>query len=323
VRRFGGHEEPDGPVLHRPHVRRQHRRRRRQLQVADKKWEQTQCLAAEKYAEHLREKDGEITAAETKYLLALTAPNPGPHECAAVARERARRRWERSPGDDDFLAMRLGTGKTPSNVKIKIPQAQLTLEENPLLDEARKFKERHGELTGVPVVLPLLSSTVTGLSGERGDVRQTARSILMNAAAHHSCEDVKIVCVYPESEKNEWAWVRWLPHIWNADRTERFVGNSRAGARVLLKDIAETLRRRRFETAQDDAKRKPASPFYLLMLADKELAEACGEELLPESEGLGMAAVYAYGEIGLLPGECRSIVECGSPGSPSLLRQGR
>ncbi|MDR1376339.1 MAG: type VII secretion protein EssC [Synergistaceae bacterium] len=285
-----------------------------------KKWEQNQRLAAEKYAEHLKEKDGEITAAETKYLLASAAPNPGPHECAAIAKERARGLWERSFGDEDFIVLRLGTGKISSNVEIKIPQAQLTLEEDPLLSEARKLKEKHKELTGVPVVHSFFSSTVTGLSGDRGSVKQAARVILMNVAAHHSYEDVKIVCVYPESEKNEWAWARWLPHVWNADRTERFVANSRARAHALLKDIAETLRHRRFEAAQDNAKRKTISPFYFLMLADKELTESCGEELLPESEGLGMTAVYAYGDIGLLPGECLSIVECGSPAS---LRSGR
>jgi S-DNA-T family DNA segregation ATPase FtsK/SpoIIIE len=281
-----------------------------------KKWLGAKRLANEKYDAHLREKDCEITAAETKHLLALVTPNPGPFECVAIAEERARRLWERYFGDEDFLAVRLGTGKTSSNVEIKIPQEQLTLEENPLLNEARRLKEKHRELTAVPVVHSFLSSTVTGFSGDRNSVRQTARVVLMNVAVHHSYEDVKIVCVYPEDEKNEWAWVRWLPHVWNADRTERFVTNSRARAHLMLKDIAETLRRRRFETAQENnLKRKSASPFYFLMLADKELTEACGEELLPESEVLGMTAVYAYGDIGLLPGECQSIVECGSSGS--------
>jgi S-DNA-T family DNA segregation ATPase FtsK/SpoIIIE len=238
-------------------------------------------------------------------------PNPSPHECAAVAKERARRLWERSPDDEDFLEVRLGTGRAPSNVKIKVPQEQLTLEENPLLEEARKLKEKHGELTGVPVVHPFFSSTITGLAGSRDDVRQAARVILMNVAIHHSYEDVKIVCVYPENEKGEWAWVRWFPHVWNADRTERFVASSRARAQELLKDVAETLRRRRFEGAsQDGAKRKFVPPFYFLMLADKELAEACGEELLPESGKLGMAAVFAYGDIGLFPSTCQNIVEC-------------
>ncbi|MDR1134305.1 MAG: FHA domain-containing protein, partial [Synergistaceae bacterium] len=235
-----------------------------------KKWEGIQKLALEKYAGHLKEKDDEITAAETKYMLAGAAANPGPYECAAVAEERARRLWERASGDDDFLEVRLGTGCIPSNVKIKIPQAQLTLEDDPLLDEARKLREKHKELTGVPVVHSFFLSTVTGLSGDRDSVRQTARAVLMNVAAHHSYEDVKIVCVYPENEKREWAWVRWLPHVWNADRTERFVASSRAGAQELLKDAAETLRRRRFEgSAQDGAKRKFTPPFYFLMLADK------------------------------------------------------
>jgi S-DNA-T family DNA segregation ATPase FtsK/SpoIIIE len=276
-----------------------------------KKWKQVQRLAAKKYAEYLKEKNDEITAAEAKYLKALSTPHPGPYECAVVAKERARRLWERSPDDEDFLEVRLGMGKAPSNVKIKIPQAQLTLEEDPLLNEARKFKAQHEELTGVPFVHSFLASTITGLAGDRDSVKQAAQAILMNVAVHHSYEDVKIVCVYPESEKSGWAWVRWLPHVWNADRTERFVAASRRGARELLKDIAEILRRRRSEAEQDSMRETPSAPFYFLMLADKELTEACGEEFFPESSKLGMTTVYAYDSISLLPGECQSIVECG------------
>ncbi|MDR2175042.1 MAG: type VII secretion protein EssC [Synergistaceae bacterium] len=285
-----------------------------------KKWRQIRKLAAEKYAEHLQERESAIAAAETEFLRTLSAVNPGVRECAGIAARLERRLWERSPDDEDFLEVRLGTGKAPSNVTIKIPQTQLTLEEDPLLEEARKFKERHGELTGVPVVHSFFSSTVTGLAGERGSVNQAAQVILMNVAAHHSCEDVKIVCVYPESEKNEWAWVRWLPHVWNADRTERFVAASRTGARELLKGIAEILRRRKFEATPDNSRQAAPAPFYFLMLADKELAEACGEEFFPDSGRLGMTAVYAYGGIGLLPGECQSIVECGPRGLLRLER---
>jgi S-DNA-T family DNA segregation ATPase FtsK/SpoIIIE len=281
-----------------------------------KKWKQLQHLATEKYAEHLREREDAITAAETEFLRTLSAVNPGVRECASIAARLERRLWERSPQDEDFLDIRLGIGQTASNVGVKIPQAQLSLEENPLLEAAKKLREKHALLTGVPVTHSFLSSTVTGLAGSRAAIQKTAWTILTGVAAHHSCEDVKIVCVYPKSEKRAWEWVRWLPHVWNAARTKRFLASGPEDARTLLREMADTLKARR-RNAEDRGGRgaRPETPFYFLLLADKTLTEDSGEQILPEPDNpaLGMTAVYAYGGMELLPGECGAVIHCDEP----------
>jgi S-DNA-T family DNA segregation ATPase FtsK/SpoIIIE len=279
-----------------------------------KKWRQIQRLAADKYTAHLKEREDAITVAESNFLQTLSAVNPGVRECAGITERLERRLWERTIWDEDFLELRLGTGQARSNVNVKIPQAQLSIEEDPLLEEAKKLKEKHAILTGVPVNHSFLSSTITGLAGSRSAIQKTAWTILMSLAVHHSYEDVKVVCLFPRGEKRAWEWIRWLPHVWNTARTKRFLACTPEDARSLLRELAETLKARR-RSIGDRVGRdaKPETPFYFLLLADKNLVEDSGEQILPEDPALGMTVVYAYGGMELLPGECEAVIHCDEP----------
>ncbi|MDR1944357.1 MAG: FHA domain-containing protein, partial [Synergistaceae bacterium] len=273
-----------------------------------KKWNETQRLAREKYDEHLKSMDAIITDAETRFLHALDAVNPSVYECVGIAGRISRRLWERAVTDGDFLEVRLGSSRTRSNVNVKIPKPQLAIEEDPLLKEAQSLREKHATLTGVPATHSFMSSTITGLAGSRSAIKKTAWTIVMGVAAHHSYEDVKLVCVYPESERGEWEWMRWLPHVWNPDRSERYIACASEDARPLLREMGDLLKSRRRSASNE--RKGVETPIFFLLLADKSLVEDSGEQILPESPQFGVTVVYAYGDIGLLPGECQAIVNC-------------
>ncbi|MBR1486133.1 MAG: type VII secretion protein EssC, partial [Synergistaceae bacterium] len=276
-----------------------------------KKWLEIQALATKKYQEHLFEKESEIATFENQYMSVLASINPGILECISIAKNISRRLWERTPRDSDFLDIRLGTGEVFSNVNVKIPKEQLVLEENPFLKQAAKLKERHEILSGIPVSHSFLEAPITGLVGDNESVRKMAWSILINIAAHHSYEDVKIVCIYPENEKQQWEWIRWLPHVWNKEQTRRYM-SCKPESRTMLRELAETLKFRQREPLDNNRDKFPQTPFYFLVLADKKLVENSGEKFLPPSSSLGFAVLYAYGDISTLPGECNAIIDCGN-----------
>ena len=293
-----------------------------------KKWLQIQELAKKKYNEHLIEKEIEIIRSETEYISVLASINPGILECISIAKNRDRRLWERTINDSDFLNIRLGTGEFTSNVNVKIPKEQLVLEENPFLKEAAKLKARHEILSGIPVCHSFMEAPITGLEGTRDSVKKVAWTILINIATHHSYDDVKIVCIYPEREKEQWEWIRWLPHVWNSERTRRFMSCTLENkedsstqqrkkkrqdktARTLLRELAEILKVRRRDNSGNNRDSLPETPFYFLVLADENLVESSGEQFLPESSALGFAVLYAYGDIRKLPKECNAIINCG------------
>lgn len=278
-----------------------------------KKWMKNNGLAIEKYSEYLSQTDKDITDAEGKFVSSLSSANPGVIECLSIAQNVSRRLWERNSRDNDFLSVRLGTGTRESNVKIKLPNAQMSIEENLFAKQAEEIRDKHTVLTGIPVCHSLLDYPITGLSGGRESVIHTTWRIIMDIATHHSYEDVKIICVYPEDERDKWEWLRWLPHIWDTKHKKRYLSFSRDEARSILREAAETMKVRRRDIKPGDRDAQPAMPFYILVLADRMLTEASGELFLPETAALGFAAIYAYGDIGSLPGECQSVIMCDSP----------
>ena len=299
-----------------------------------KKWQSTHGLALEKYGEYLADIEHKITTEEGRYISSLSAASPGVIECMSIAQNVSRRLWERTPRDSDFMSVRVGTGTTGSNVRIKTPQAQLTLEENPFTKQVEAIVNRHRTLTGIPVTHSLLEYPVTGITGGRADILRTTWRIIMDIATHHSYEDVKIVCVYPEDERDKWEWLRWLPHVWDTKHQKRYMACSNRNkvphvddpneeekliadnerrngdASKMLREIGEQMRARSREQKPSGKDNPPKTPFYVLILADHRLIEESGEHLIPESSSIGFAAIYAYEDIRDLPGECQSVITC-------------
>ena len=280
-----------------------------------KKWNKNNDLALEKYSEHLNEREHEIIESEGAYISALSSSSPGVYECMSIAENVSRRLCERTPRDNDFMKVRLGTGKCDSNVSINLPHSQMSVEENIFIKHAEELEARHKVLKGIPVCHSFKDSPITGLAGNREAVIKTSWRIIMDIAVNHSYEDVKIICIYPEDERQEWESIKWIPHIWNNARTKRFMACTKDDARIILRDMAEILKVRRRDIPATGLRDDfiPETPFYFLILADRELTEFSGEQFIPESASLGFAAMYAYGDLGSLPGECQSVIMCGSP----------
>lgn len=106
----------------------------------------------------------------------LTALGPGP------------RLWERHPGHQEALVVRLGT-----------------------TDRA--------EVPAVPVTVGLREAGSLGLAGPRSRLAGLARATVAQLAALHSPFDLEIVLISTdrsrplEERRREWSWLGWLPHL--------------------------------------------------------------------------------------------------------------
>ncbi|MBQ7544320.1 MAG: type VII secretion protein EssC [Synergistaceae bacterium] len=289
-----------------------------------KKWQKNNGTAVEKYSEYLEQTESEIISSEGAYISALSGASPGSLECLSIAESVSRRLWERTVRDSDFLSVRLGIGSVPSNVHIKVPMSQMSVEDNPFIAQAEAIRDRHTTLAGVPVCHSLKDYPITGLAGRRDDVIRAAWRIIMDIATHHAYTDVKFICVYPKEEREKWEWMRWLPHIWDSKQKKRYLACDKDEARIMLREAAGMLRTRSKEAGERmDKDAPPPTPFYVLILADRMLTEASGEQFFPASSAVGFAALYVYGDIGSLPGECQSVITCGPEGRIQTTEPGK
>jgi S-DNA-T family DNA segregation ATPase FtsK/SpoIIIE len=248
--------------------------------------------------------------------------DPDAAECAARAGRLDSRLWERSPVDADFLTVRLGLGTLPFGVTVKAPRAPDALDPDPLQQEAASLAGEFAAVPGVPVRLPLRAAGVAGVVGPRSQVVEAVRQLAVQVAAHHSPDEVKLAVLLPAAEAGEWAWMRWLPHVWLDGRRRRLLAADRDGAHEVMGDLQELLGRR-MQQADQTHGTSPAShlPHVVVVVADPALA---GQEpvlplLLQHAEAIAAATLFLAERKEDLPMECRAIVELDRAGGQLIL----
>ncbi|MEU5701692.1 FHA domain-containing protein [Streptomyces aurantiacus] len=114
--------------------------------------------------------------------LLLTALGPGP------------RLWERGPGHQETLTVRLGTAD-------------------------RSTSDGSGRLPAVPVTAGLREVGSLGLAGPRERLSGLARAVVAQLAALHSPDSLEITLLSTDRSRSleertaEWSWLGWLPHL--------------------------------------------------------------------------------------------------------------
>lgn len=285
------------------------------------------------YRQYLAHQQQSLQALADRQRQAALEPNPDPQTCLARARrvspEHARHLWERSSGlerprDSDFLHLRLGLGRLPATFRVKPPARPAVGEEDALYREALKLCQAYSQVDGLPVLLPLAELGAAGIAGPRPLVQDVARALLVQMATHHAPTEVRLVALLPRSELDQWAWVRWLPHVWDEERKRRFIATTPDEARALLSDFQTLLERRAFQRAPDEKTIYPQT--FLFLFADPLLfttADRAGigpalRLLLTQGSAVGAYALFLADRPEMLPSACGAVVDLSGGGG--LLR---
>lgn len=268
-------------------------------------------LIETKYHEYLDSVRKKLEDAHQQQLTALTSANPSPADCLQIAGIRRRTLWERKPSDDDFVSARIGTGTIPTVYQASFQQSQIVLQERELEQEAAQIAEDSTTITDAPIIGNFLSSRHTGVVGERAAELQLVRNILVELATSHSADELKIVVVFPEKERAEWDWVRWLPHCSDAAGRNRFCFCSFEEAESSLEEIGDVLSRRK---ADDDSfsesRPEDLTPHYFFVFAEYPWAERHPiRKLLFSGDNLGCSGLFVYDRLSVLPKDCSQIIE--------------
>ena len=236
-----------------------------------KKYRKDEKLRIEKYKHYLADTQKHIDDVHAKQLRALCSANPDTKDCAALVKEMSPKMWERSPLDDDFMSVRIGNGKVPSVIEIKTPNETLSLHEDELAKGGQKIADDNKYVENAPILCDIRNNCMVGVVGDRKNTVALAKNIVMQAAATHSYEELRIVTVFPSKEYSEWEWIRWLPHSFDDGRTFRFMASNSMEVSELCRRFEDIVKERKSEIEENSYGRKTMQlPYYLFIIADDE-----------------------------------------------------
>jgi S-DNA-T family DNA segregation ATPase FtsK/SpoIIIE len=301
-----------------------------------KKYRESIAQRDQTYRAYLADRRHEAESLANEQRRALLDPHPDPSEClrraGAGTGRPSPRLWERSSGlerprDPDFLHLRLGLGALPATFRLKPPSSRPPVgEADDLYDEALRLVDDFRQVDGVPIVLPLAQAGAAGLSGAPALVRETVRALLLQLATHHAPNEVKLVALLPAHEVDEWAWMRWLPHVWDDERKRRYLAASPDEARALLAELASGLQKRALNRPAGDAPPEYPQNFVFLFAdpglfrgQDTSVVGPLLHLLLTQGATIGAYSLFLADRPEALPGGCRALVECGGGGRMRLI----
>lgn len=196
-------------------------------------------------------------AAEEQLLRRLL---PGPEFVVKIATRPGRRLWERSPGDEDFLRIRFGTGNRPAaSVTVSGGQSagspwspatsgfSPSLAPGPAPGPAPAGGFHPAATAQIPAVrdVPIAADLgvlgVLGIAGDPGVSRGTLAWAVMQLAVAHGPSDVRLV--FLTDDPAAWRWTRWLPHVRPLGDPDGWlnVGTDRASCHKRVTELRELI----------------------------------------------------------------------------------
>lgn len=233
---------------------------------------------------------------------------PSISQCAAWIQRRDRRLWERSVGQDDFLNLRLGLGEVPLDVEVRYPDKRFSAEDDPLQNELYRLSESGKNLSGAPITCSLQKNRMVGIIGGTQDAMAFLQGLVLQAAALHSYEQLKLMFFLEEGEAAAWDAFKFLPHTQDesADLCGFAVGGKEANVLALTLGRIFSERKEKRGVAPEEAETQ-----YLLVVPNAALTnkiELFGE-IAAAKEGLGFSVLTMAPRMMDLPQGCSAIIE--------------
>lgn len=277
-----------------------------------KKYAEQIGIRQQKYDDHIAQAVGQVERKRDEQITALLLSDPSTEECFTIVRDRKPRLWERTPDDQDFASVRIGSGPVDFSVKIDIPKESISLEEDALRIKPREIKQKYETIEAAPIVCNIYKEQICGVVGSKKDTSSLIKNMIVQLAAHHSYTELKMVCVYNASDDSGMKWVKDLPHFLNSNRKDSFVATTKEEAKELFKYFVEVFKQRKMDALSNASYGKAPSyfPYYLFIILEPAFLEKSDpiNEYLFMSRNLGLGCLMAVQGVAQLPKECSELI---------------
>lgn len=211
--------------------------------------------------------------------------------------------WSRIIDQRNFLVIRVGVGNVPLQAELTFPVQRFRIDDDVMRDEVRRFREERQIVTGVPVTYSLVEHMFSGIVGNGSVVNGILHHILLQIAALHSYDEVKLVFLCDEADLKKFGYVRWMSHIWDNDFKRRFLAVNAEEVRDLSAFFLREMEKYRGEHGS-------RAPHYVIISTSKALSDSCAflTELLKKPLAC-FSYLAVYDEWKNLPKECSMILQ--------------
>ncbi|MFU2181718.1 type VII secretion protein EssC [Streptococcus pluranimalium] len=262
------------------------------------------------YHLYLSDKSKELTALDNRERKGQFYHYPDLETIAALTKTFDHRIYEKTPQQFDFLYYRLGLGEVETSHKLTYSKTERSGVKDPLEVEGYQLYRRHLTLKQMPIEANLSHGPV-GYLGPRPLVIEQLQLMVHQLAVFHSYHDVQFITIMLEEEKEQWDWMRWLPHATLQEMNVRgFVYNQRTRDQV-LNSLNQILKSRQNAAKETEGRETTLfTPHYVVIVTDESLImdHVIMDFFTEDPTSLGCSLVFVQDVLSSLSENVKTIV---------------
>lgn len=264
------------------------------------------------YNEYLRRKMKEFYHISEEQRHALFYHYPDIEQIQKMAIHVDSRTFEKTMFHHDFLNYRVGMGEVESSFEIDFNEEEFSQEKDELIDEARDLYKQYQSIEHVPITTSLMKGPV-GYIGQRQLVIDQLQLLILQTALFHSYYDLQFITIFPEEEKSQWEWMRWLPHATlQAMNVRGFVYHERSRDQV-MHSLYQILKERQHSIDEQDNHQEKTyfSPHYVVLITDEQLIldHTIMEFFDEDPSDLGVSLIFVQEVMESLPEHVKTVID--------------
>ncbi len=187
------------------------------------------------YLEYLGRLRSAIAEVEAAQRSSLSRMHPDPDALWTLIG--GPRMWRRRASEPEFCVVRVGVGVRPLAARLVAPAAPAARACDPVTAAAlRRFLDTHSTIVDAPIAIGLRGGGTVTVDGDPAAVRGLLRAMVCQLAVLHPPEELLIAGAVSDRHRDQWEWLKWLPHNRNPAATDAL-----GPARMVFRSAAETL----------------------------------------------------------------------------------
>ncbi|MBR3230385.1 MAG: type VII secretion protein EssC [Bacilli bacterium] len=212
---------------------------------------------SKKYHLYLQKKQEIFEKAVNEQKISLSMNNPEVSNCVSIIEQRKNELYSRNIENENFLNIRLGTGKVKLSCELEYKKQDFVLEKDSLINDLENLIDKYEYFDDSPYLLSLKETKVCAFVIDSLLFNQYMNNILLQILTYHSYLDLKIVIF--TSKNSDLYYLKNINHCWSDDKDVRFFATSINEAQSLSTILERELNQRKTKDSNDN------SPYYLVV----------------------------------------------------------
>ncbi len=159
--------------------------------------------------------------------------------------------FDRVPGDEDFLCVRIGNGAVEARRKIKYKKQERLEAQDELQMLPQKISELYKYIPNAPVICNLKAINAIGIIGLEAWRFELFKNMVVDIVSRQFFSDIRMFFVVNEEHKERVHWLRFLPNIYSRETQARTIANDDESKKLIFEYLYRELTLREEKKAWD------------------------------------------------------------------------